>query len=138
MTNIILITILSVLNSLLIYGRSFGVNVAIYILLVSIYIVYILKSNKIIKNKKGLLFLIPITLLSLSYIFYDNEFNHLNILVVPLMYALMYIFPIKPNFNIINIVEDIVYLTFEPISIIDKFIIKTKDEIKKIDNSKND
>ena len=81
MINFILyIFLISLYNSILFYGRDFGINVILFnsILLVLLYFVY--KKNNLIKNKKGLLFMVPITLISISYLIYDNNFFSIYLL----------------------------------------------------------
>ena len=64
MKNVFFYTLLLVvLNSILIVDQSLGINVILFTIPLLIFLYYYLKLNKLIKNKKGLLFFIPIIIL---------------------------------------------------------------------------
>lgn len=119
---VLFLFILTIINSVLFYSKALGINVILFIIPLLIYLVFVLKKNGKIKNKKGLLFLVPITLLSLSYTIYDNAtFSVLNALAIPALIIMMYIFTINPTDKIGRLIKDIVNLIFEPLSCIGKF-----------------
>ena len=90
-------------------------------LLIFIYI--FLKKNDKIQNKKGLLFLIPIVLLSLTFTLFDNElFTFLNCIVITLLFGVMYVFTIKPVDRLMDLVDKTITLLISPISYI--YLIK--------------
>ena len=61
MKNVFFYTLLLVvLNSILIVNQSLGINVILFTIPLLVFLYYYLKLNKLIKNKKGLLFFIPI------------------------------------------------------------------------------
>ena len=68
MKNVFLFTlVLVILNSILIVKQSLGINVILFTLPLLVFLYYYLKLNKLIKNKRGLLFFIPIIILSCMY-----------------------------------------------------------------------
>lgn len=126
---ILIMLILSILNSVLFYSKALGINVVLFIIPLLIFIVLTLKKNKKIENKKGLLLTIPITFLSCTYFIYDNEFfRGLNLLVIPALLILMYIYTIKPTYNLSELFKNFIYLLFEPLNCVGKLynIVKLK------------
>lgn len=121
MTNLLIyIFILTILHSILFVNNSLGLNVIIFTIPLLIFLYYTLKSNKKIKNKKGLLFIIPIILLSSTYFIYNNIFRIFNIIVIPILYILMYIYTIKPDYRLRRVLIDIILLLCEPFDCIGK------------------
>ena len=120
MTNLLIyIFLISIWNSVLFYEKQLGVSVVLFIVPLIVLLYYSLKKK--IKNKKGLLFSIPIILLSLTYMIYDNKtFNAFNFLSIPLLFILMFIYCIKPNYNIKSIINDIFIILLKPINRISK------------------
>ena len=77
----------------LFYGNRLGINVILFIGPLLGFLYYVLKQNKKINNKKGLLFMIPIILLSIFYLIYDNVFFKVfNVLVITELFLFMYLF----------------------------------------------
>lgn len=142
MSNLLIyILILCLYNSILFYGKILGINVVLFIIPLLIFIYYALKKNNKIKNKKGLLFIIPILLLSCSYFIYDNQFfKILNVFMISLFFILMYIYTIKPIYEIRILFKNIIHLIFGPFNCISKLyhIVKRKinDVLKLSDASK--
>ena len=56
--------ILCILHSILLVERNLGINVLLFTVPLLGFLVYEMKEEKVIKNKKGLLFILPILLLS--------------------------------------------------------------------------
>lgn len=114
------ILLLCIWNSILFFGKSLGVSVILFTVPFLVFTLYILISNNKIKNRYGLLFIIPIVLLSLTYLFFNNWFfNLINIPIIVILFILMYIYTMKPTYNIGNIISDIFTLIFEPLNGID-------------------
>ena len=138
----IYVLLISLLNSILFYGYKLGINVILFMIPLLCFITYILYKNDKIVNKKGLLFIIPIILLSISYMIYDNMFfKDTNAFVIVILFNLMYIYTLNPTYKIKEVGESIFNLFIEPISIIDKYwkeVKETVNESSKInDNAKN-
>ncbi len=128
---ILYLFLLSIWNVILFSGKSVGLSAVLFMVPMLILIYYFFKKKKLINNKKGLLFMIPIMLLSISYLIFDSTlFNGLNYLVIPTLMILMYIFTIKPTFKLGEIVDNYIRLIFEPISCIGTFIDDIKNKFK--------
>ena len=90
--------ILAILQTILFWNRKPGVSVFIFTLACVAYLIYILKINKKIINKKALILIIPIILLSCTYFIFNNIFfNILNALVIIFLFVIMCIYLCKPK-----------------------------------------
>ena len=147
MKNVFLYTLLLViLNSILIVSQKLGINVILFTLPLLVFLYYYLKLNKLIKNKKGLLFFIPIIILSCTYFIYDNIFREFNIIIIPVLYALMFIYVIDKPKEVLGLLENIIKVFLKPIEYIGitvknslsyfdsktKFTAETKKKIKAV------
>lgn len=114
--------LICIYNSILFYGYSYGLNVILFMIPLSIYLICVLnKTNKVI-NKKAFILLIPIMLLSISYLIYDNAFfKHTNMFVITLLLTFLYIYSINPTFNIVNLIKEVLSVISEPLGVIEKF-----------------
>ena len=121
--------LLCILNSIILVNQDLGINVILFTIPLLVFIVWVLKSNDLIKNKTGLLFLIPIIILSSTYFIFDNSMKYLNIIVIPFLYLLMYIFTIKPVSTITDTIIEILNLIIKPLNNIGLF---TKDGMKEL------
>ena len=83
--------IISIVQSILFYGKSIGISMILFEIIFNSVVLFILnRKNKII-NKRGLLLLIPITLLSCTFaIFANKTFYFANICIILLLNLLMY------------------------------------------------
>ena len=109
------ILLLVLWNSILFYGKDLGISVILFMIPLLIFLIYVFKDKKIIKNKWGLLIAIPILLLSLTYFIFDNMFfGILNLLVIPALFVLMYIMIVNPSDRITIIIKDFISLIFRP------------------------
>lgn len=122
MKYVLYIFLISLYNSILFYGKRFGINVILFNSLLLILLYFIYKKKDLIKNKKGLLFIIPIVLISASYFIYDNDFfSNFNMFVIFSLFILMHIFTINPNYNFLGFLEDFINLVFKPFNYIKNF-----------------
>ncbi|MBO6195398.1 MAG: DUF4173 domain-containing protein [Bacilli bacterium] len=143
MGNLILyILIICIYNSILFFGKRLGLNVILFNIPLLLFMLYIFIKNKIIKNNKGLLFTIPIVLLSASYLVYDNIFFKIfNIIIIPLLFMLMYLYTIKESSTMKNLFTNIIKLIFLPFSHIGKLFkaisLKIDNVFKKSNISKS-
>lgn len=139
MANLLIhILLLTILHSILFINNSLGLNVIIFTLPLLLFLYYVLKSNKKIKNKKGLLFIIPIIILSSTYYIYNNIFRIFNIIIIPILYILMYIYTIKPDYKLRRVLLDIIILLCEPFDCIGKLYNLVKISISKTLKLSND
>ena len=138
---ILYILLICIYNSILFFNKRLGLNVILFIIPLLLLIYYILNKNKKIKNKKGLLFSIPITLLSASYFIYDNNFFKVfNVIVIPILFALMYTFSMKETIKISELIKNIFRVILCPFSHIGNCYKVLGEKLSKIlkisDNSK--
>lgn len=111
------ILILSIWNSFLFFNNNLGLNVILFIIPLLGFIVYSLSKYKKLVNKKGLLLMIPIILLSISYLIYDNSFfKGFNVVIISTLFLLTYIYTINPTYYLKDIVLNCFSLVFEPLS----------------------
>ena len=81
---------LSLLQSILFWHRSPGISIAIFLTATIILLIYNLKEKEMIKNKKGILWAIPIELLGLTYFIFNNTFfKILNVPVILTLFVIM-------------------------------------------------
>ena len=65
------------------------------------FFIYILEKNNKIKNPKYKLLFIPISLLSSTYLIFDNGFfNGLNLIIIPVMQSILVLGLLGENFAI--------------------------------------
>ena len=128
---IIISLLLALLNTILMVNNDFGINVIIFTIPLLIFIVWILIKYKLIKNKFGLLLLIPIIVLSSTCFVYDNSLKFLNVLIIPVLYYLLYIFTINPTDTILSTINQMFIVMLRPLNIVDNFTKKIEDKIPK-------
>ena len=131
--------ILCIVHSFLLYGQSLGLNVILFTIPLLIFLYYHLKSNNLIKNKKGLLYMVPITILSIMPIIYNNTFTKLNIIVIPGLYLLLFVYTIYPTNNLVTLIVQLLRVVFKPLDKVSQFIREVSDKIGnsiKLDESK--
>lgn len=119
------ILILSFYHSFLFYHNQLGFNILLFIipLLIFLYnVFFIFDRKRMIHNRFGLLFLIPIILLSISYFIYDNYFfQWFNIIIITLTFFLMYLFTIKPTSYFSTFLSNLWKIAFYPFSYFEKY-----------------
>ena len=134
MINYIVILVLSIWNSILFYGKELGISVILFNIPLLILLIYSYRKNNLINNKEGLLFIIPIILLSTTYLLYDNEFfSFFNVPIIAILFILLHIYTIKPEKDIINLLNKGVLILIEPLTYFSNVfndIIKIKKDKK--------
>ena len=121
--------IICILHSFLLYGQSLGLNVILFTIPLLIFIYHHLKSNNLIKNKKGLLYMIPIIVLSAMNLVYDNTFTDLNIMIIPGLYILMFVYTINPTNNLATLLIHMLRVVFKPLDKLSAFIKEIKEVV---------
>ena len=115
--------LLSILQSILFWHKCPGISVILFVIPTILVILYNLKENDMIKNKKAILWSVPIILLSLTYFIFNNIlFQLFNI---PVIFALIIIMCIKITGRDISenrFIRNIVKRIFKPIGILFEFI----------------
>ena len=123
--------LITIWNVVLFYGKDLGISVVFFIVPLLIYYYNLLKKHNKIKNICGLLFMIPIVLLSISFFLYDNPvFNDLNPFVIFVLFILMFILTVKHTYNIKKVISNFFNVVFEPISFIGTFLKEAKKDLK--------
>lgn len=74
----------------LFFGKNIGLSMLLFAVPITLFIINILEKNEKQINKKAKILVIPITLLASTYFIFNNEFfNAINILVIPLLVIIM-------------------------------------------------
>ena len=80
------ILLISILYTILFFGKVKGLSMIIFTLIFLLFTYYYLKKINLIKNKKAFIYIIPIILLSLTYLIFDNSmfsfFNYYGIILL--------------------------------------------------------
>lgn len=131
--------ILSIIQSVLFYGKEIGISCVLFSIISNIIIYYILYKKGKIQNKIGILLIIPILLLSSTYFIFANKtFYVANIFIILILEIMMYVIIINKK----DYFKNHLYNSFELIenTIIDykSGIQHTKEKAKEYrkDNSK--
>ena len=132
MINFLYIFLLAIWFTILFIEEKLGLSVILFIIPLLIVIYVILEKNNRIKNKKGLILLIPIILLSATYFIFDNLFfKILNTFVLTFLLLLLYIMTIRPTFHLYDIIADCVCILLSPMDHIKDITTKVKEFITK-------
>ena len=119
---------LSLWQSLLFWKQDIGISALLFAIPTIWITIKILKGN--IKNKKALLMIVPIIVLSSTYFIFDNiEFYVLNIVVIPVLYLIMIIWAIS-DFQIKSIIYKIILMIFQPLNYVGEVIKAVLKEFK--------
>ena len=134
--------ILSILQSILFWEKEPGISVMLFVISFLVGFIFLMYKHKKIENKKALILVIPITLLSATYFIYHNTlFQTINVLMIVLLTIIMCIYTTKAHVKIQGfLVKGIELLagTFESISdVIDNLKNKFKKK-KDIENEKSE
>ena len=134
------IILLALWNTILFFARDYNLNVILFIIPLMGYLYYVLKRNNKIINKKGLLYIIPIILLSLTYLIFSNSlFRVLNFFAIIVLISFMFIYTTNETYNICLLAKRVIYYLFEPYKYIARLfrvtIMKIKDRIKMKDKT---
>ena len=134
--------ILSILQSILFWEKEPGISVMLFVISFLVGFIFLMYKHKKIENKKALILVIPITLLSATYFIYHNTlFQTINVLMIVLLTIIMCIYTTRAHVKIQGfLVKGIELLagTFESISdVIDNLKNKFKKK-KDIENEKSE
>ena len=124
----IMTLILCLLHSILLVNQNLGINVLLFTIPLLGTIIYFLKENKSIKNKRGLLLIIPILIFSSTYFIYSNVFNRINIIVIPFLYLLMYVVTLDKVKQFHDIFTKTISLIFKPLDYLSSFYKESMKE----------
>lgn len=102
--------ILSIVQSILFYGKEIGISMLLFEIICNGIIYYILNKKNKIQNKNGILLMIPIVLLSSTYfIFANTTFYIANIFVILVTNLIMYVILTNEK----DYLKNYLYKTFE-------------------------
>ncbi len=114
---------LSILQSILFWHKSPGISIAIFLTATIILTIYNLKEKEMIKNKKGILWAIPIELLGLTYFIFNNMFfKILNIPVILILFVIMCMSITETQIKENKFVRQILSKIFKPFVVLFDFI----------------
>ena len=126
---LIFILLLALWHVVLFFGHSLGISVILFMVPLIAFIYYFLSKNNKIKNWHGLLLSVPIIILSLHYLLFNNNtFNVLNYIVILFLLLLMYVLTVKPTYNFKEILFDFAKFVYKPFIYIGEFY---KEHLKK-------
>lgn len=108
--------LLAIWHSFLFYGKELGLSVLLFILPVSVFIIYTFKNWGKLQQRKGLLFMIPIILLSFTYFIYDGCFWRLNLLVMIGLFLMMFVAVSWSKWDLFKLIGDSLSILFRPFS----------------------
>lgn len=114
---------LSILQSILFWHKSPGISLTIFIVPTVLVILYNLKEKQMLNNKKGILWAIPVILLSLTYFIFNNAF--FQVLNIPVIFTLIIIMCISITEEKISenrFIRNILGKIFKPFGIMFDFI----------------
>ena len=114
---------LSILQSILFWHKSPGISIAIFLTATIILTIYNLKEKEMIKNKKGILWAIPIELLGLTYFIFNNTFfKILNVPVILVLFVIMCMSITKTKTIENRFIRQILGKIFKPFVVLFDFI----------------
>ena len=114
---------LIILQSILFWHKSPGISIAIFLTATIILTIYSLKEKKMIKNKKGILWAVPIVLLGLTYFIFNNMFfKILNIPVILILFVIMCMSITETQIKENKFVRQILGKIFKPFVVLFDFI----------------
>lgn len=133
--------ILSIFHSILFWDKDWGISILLFTVAGIFFLIYILDKLGKIQNKKPMILAVPIILLSSTYFIFNNQlFNTLNILVILVLSAIMIIFMMKENSNVTFILTKIFNIIVGPIEFFGDSLKMIKETIwgsKKEDEKEN-
>lgn len=102
--------ILSIVQSILFYGKEIGISMLLFEIICNGIVYYILNKKNRIENKNGILLMVPILLLSSTYFIFANTiFYIVNIFVILVLNLIMYVILVNEKDYLTNYL----YKTFE-------------------------
>lgn len=112
-------------------GKVIGLSMCLFIIPFTLLIINILEKNGKIENPKAKILIIPIILLSITYLIFNNSFfNAINIFAIPILIALMIIELFNEKFIVELIIDKILDIFFVPLICIGVVLKKIKQNFK--------
>lgn len=138
---VVLSLILSILHSILFWGKDFGISIFLFVVVGLSILVYILNKEGKIKNKKALIINIPILLLSSTYFIFNNTFFYvMNIIAIVALFVAMLVLATEEK-NKIDWPSKAFNILFSPFELIEESSKTITEELvyknEKVENEKN-
>ena len=114
--------IFSIWCIILFFDKSIGMSMILFVAPLLTYIIYILNKKEKIANKKALILIVPIILLSATYFIYNNAFFRItNLLAIPILFAYMLykLFNEKVIFDV-KLIKNVALIFLKPFSYIEE------------------
>lgn len=124
--------ILSIWYVTLFFEKEIGLSMILFIVPTVGFIIYLLKKNKKEINLKPTILIIPIVLLALTYLIFNNSFFYtLNKLVIPLLIIYMILEMFNETIEInTKLISKVMKIVFTPIAFIGESFEKLKQSIE--------
>lgn len=132
--------IFAIWSVMLFYGKAIGLSMLLFSIPITLFIIYILEKCNNNLNKRAKILIIPIALLSSTYLIYNNRFfNLLNIIVIPTLVNFMILGLYKEKFEIkFNLIGKILKVIFTPFEYIGEAFKKSRKIFKQVEIIDND
>ena len=131
--------ILSILHSILFWGKQIGISMILFTVTTIIFLMYLLKRGKTIKNEKEIFWSIPILLLSGTYFIFNNAiFRVLNIIAIIVLMTIMIIELTKKQVTLKGYLIKFIEIILRPLELLDSVIMDLKNRIVSGINKKGD
>lgn len=124
--------IFSIWGVTLFFGKEIGLSMFLFVFPITYYLVDLIKKNHKQKTKKANLLIVPILLLSLTYVLFNNAvFNTINIVVIPILVIIMIITAMNDNTNKgWHWINEIIEMIFEPLNFMGEIFEKIRQKIE--------
>ena len=131
--------ILSIVQSVLFFGKEIGISMIFFVIIFNGIVLYILHKKHKIQNRNGLLLMIPIFLLSNTFFLFANKtFYNTNIIAIAILSLIMYIIAVNPKDYFRNYILKMIELVKDTITNYKDGIVYTKDKsMEHVNISKN-
>lgn len=124
--------IFSIWGVTLFLEKEIGLSMFLFVFPITYFLMDLIKKNQKQKNEKAKLLIIPILLLSLTYVLFDNAFfNSINMFVIPILVVIMIITYRNQNTNKgWKWINEIIEMIFEPLSFMGEIFEKIRQMIE--------
>ncbi len=120
--------VLSIWHSILFWNKNWGVSMSLFFIPITLFLVYVLNKSKKVKDKKACTLIIPIILLSFTYMLFDNKsFAVINIIAILGLIAIMSIWLTAGDLKLKLLISKIFSVLFGPIELFGESGKKIKD-----------
>lgn len=111
--------ILSIIHSILFFRQKAGISVLLFTLPTILFLIYILWKKEKIKNKKSIILIVPIILLSSTYFIFNNKlFNTINIFAILALLGIMIIWMLSEELKLSLLITKIFNIILGPLEFI--------------------